>query len=163
MRPETWSFNVLRFVETSLPRPLSGNPATSLIKSLPDKICEPFRSAIDWIPPGTPFFATQLDYWVTEPWSSHGGRVTLAGDAAHAMLPSRGQGMNHALEDVGRFVDMLDSVEEGREWELALGVYEEEVWERGRSAVERSLEDARANTVVERLEEARLVTKGLVR
>lgn len=87
----------------------------------------------------------------------------MAGDAAHAMLPSRGQGMNHALEDVSRFVEMLDRVEEGREWELALGEYEKKVWQRGKSAVERSLEDARANTMVEKLEEARLVTKGLVR
>lgn len=162
-KPETWSFNVLRFIETSLPRPLFGKPALALIKSIPDKICEPFWSAINWIPPHASFFATQLDYWVTRPWNSHGGRLTLAGDAAHAMLPSRGQGMNHALEDVGRFVDMLDYVEHGGEWASALRVYEEDVWERGRSAVERSLEDARANTMVAKLEEARLVTKGLMR
>jgi predicted transcriptional regulator len=71
--------------------------------------------------------------------------------------------MNHALEDVGRFVEMLDRVEEGSKWEMALGEYEKEVWQRGKDAVERSLEDARANTMVEKLDEARVVTKGLVR
>lgn len=102
-----------------------------------------------------------MHYWVTSPWDNKGARVTLVGDAAHAMLPSRGQGMNHALEDVGRLVAQMERVKRGTPVAEALRVYEQEVVERGRDAVVRSLEDCRANTNVGESRKTRLATKGL--
>lgn len=38
-------------------------------------------------------------------WDNRGGRVTLAGDAAHPMTFQRGQGLNHAITDAGALRD----------------------------------------------------------
>jgi len=69
-------------------------------------------------------------YWHIVPWDNHGGRVTLAGDAAHAITPrkclpdqapsqtnvtstDRGQGLNLALQDAGDLVEGLTKVFQG--------------------------------------------------
>ena len=44
-----------------------------------------------------------------ERWFSDTGRVLLVGDAAHALPPSSGQGVNQALEDVYSFTRLLKS------------------------------------------------------
>lgn len=46
---------------------------------------EPYKSAIDWIPEDTPVLRDQLKIWKTVKWDNQDGRVTLCGDAAHAM------------------------------------------------------------------------------
>lgn len=53
-------------------------------------------------------------------WSK--GRVTLAGDAAHPMLPGMAQGANQALEDIQALGTALDSYDDV---EAALHVYEQ--------------------------------------
>ncbi len=45
----------------------------------------PFNEAFATIPEGTMVWHNRLSLWPTKPWDSRGGRVTLAGDAAHAM------------------------------------------------------------------------------
>ena len=161
--PETWSFNILRFAHHDLTSSLTGDVVIERLKYISHNISEPFRSAIDWIPPrGSNVFATQLRYWITKPWDNRNSRVTLAGDAAHAMLPARGQGMNHALEDVGMLVAQMMEVKENiKTVQQALKMYEEDVFERGRDAVVRSLDDCRANMVVAETGKTRLVRKGL--
>ncbi len=42
------------------------------------------------------------------PWQ-RGGKVVVIGDAAHAIVPFFGQGMNCAFEDCSAFVDLLDT------------------------------------------------------
>ena len=49
-----------------------------------------------------------------------GGRVLLLGDAAHAIVPFHGQGMNCAFEDCIELVDLLDG-ESGRAAECGAG------------------------------------------
>lgn len=53
----------------------------------PDLYCEPFASAVKWTPEGSSCDINDLKYWIPVPWDSRGGRVTLVGDACHAMLP----------------------------------------------------------------------------
>jgi 2-polyprenyl-6-methoxyphenol hydroxylase-like FAD-dependent oxidoreductase len=43
------------------------------------------QQAVDRIPAGTPVTEIKLADWECLPWDNHIGRVTLAGDAAHAM------------------------------------------------------------------------------
>jgi 2-polyprenyl-6-methoxyphenol hydroxylase-like FAD-dependent oxidoreductase len=63
-----------------------------------------------------------------EPWES--SRVTLIGDAAHAMLPTLGMGANLSLRDAGLLCERLVAVGRG-EQELipAIGAYETDMRE----------------------------------
>jgi kynurenine 3-monooxygenase len=54
------------------------------------------------------------------PWNA-GGKVLLLGDAAHAMVPFYGQGMNCAFEDV-RILDKLIE-KHGTEWGIVFEEY----------------------------------------
>jgi 2-polyprenyl-6-methoxyphenol hydroxylase-like FAD-dependent oxidoreductase len=57
------------------------------------------------------------------PWEP--SRVTLVGDAAHAMLPTLGMGANLALRDASRLLDQLSAAARGeKELVLAIGTYE---------------------------------------
>ena len=62
------------------------------------------------------------------PWEP--SRVTLIGDAAHAMLPTLGMGANLSLRDAGLLSDRLAAVGRG-EQELigAIGAYEADMRE----------------------------------
>ena len=42
-----------------------------------------------------------------ESWASPAGRIVLVGDAAHAIPPTAGQGVNQAFEDVFTFAKVL--------------------------------------------------------
>jgi kynurenine 3-monooxygenase len=51
----------------------------------------------------------------------HGGRVLLLGDAAHAIVPFHGQGMNCAFEDCIELTNLLDA---GLDWPQAFAEFE---------------------------------------
>jgi 2-polyprenyl-6-methoxyphenol hydroxylase-like FAD-dependent oxidoreductase len=53
------------------------------------RLAEPFRSAVLWMPDDTKVSFDRMVYWVTVPWDSRQGRVTLVGDAAHPMAPCK--------------------------------------------------------------------------
>lgn len=57
------------------------------VKQKASTMCEPFRSAVMWMPDNTKITYDKMAYWVPIPWDNHDGRVTLAGDAAHPMTP----------------------------------------------------------------------------
>ncbi|MRT17023.1 FAD-dependent monooxygenase [Vitellibacter sp. q18] len=64
------------------------------------------------------------------PWNAF-GKVLLMGDAAHAIVPFYGQGMNASFEDVVVFDEILEkfvpsqpSQREGVNWEMIFKVYE---------------------------------------
>ncbi|KAJ2995435.1 hypothetical protein NUW58_g1270 [Xylaria curta] len=76
----------------------------------------------DWLPPHS--------------WNNHGSRVTLAGDAAHAMTMYRGEAANHGILDAHQLCEVLKNVDSGT-WTLdyAVSGYETEMRERTRTAV----------------------------
>jgi kynurenine 3-monooxygenase len=57
------------------------------------------------------------------PWSI-GGRVTLLGDAAHAIVPFFGQGMNCAFEDVTVLNQCIDQIGLEKGWEPIFQQYQ---------------------------------------
>lgn len=51
-----------------------------------EHLAYPFRDMLRAVPRGTKvWYSSPMKYWATKPWDSRGGRVTLAGDAAHSM------------------------------------------------------------------------------
>lgn len=71
-------------------------------------------------------------------WESH-EKVTLAGDAAHAMVMYRGEGANHGILDAALLVDQLVRVKNGETDQTAAIIqYEEEMKQRCQPAVLKS-------------------------
>lgn len=56
-------------------------------KGQASKLCEPFRTAALALEDDEVVPLDAGQQWVPYPWKNHDGRVTLAGDAAHSMLP----------------------------------------------------------------------------
>lgn len=72
-----------------------------------------------------------------EPWAA--GRVTLLGDAIHAMSPSGGSGANTALRDAALLAERLGSVARGeRNLTTAIDSYQREMLKYGFDAVRAS-------------------------
>ncbi len=76
---------------------------------------------------------------------SRSGRVTLLGDAAHAMPPYRGLGANHAFADGARLATLLRRPSPN--WRRLTLTYEREMLARARIAVDESEETARLCTL----------------
>lgn len=72
----------------------------------------------DWAHnPESPLSTLYLDRW------HHGDRAVLVGDAAHAMVPFHGQGMNCAFEDC---LALLEAIESETDWTAAIARYEQD-------------------------------------
>jgi 2-polyprenyl-6-methoxyphenol hydroxylase-like FAD-dependent oxidoreductase len=56
-----------------------------VLKSFADDFAEPRRSALAWMRDDQDVPNDTIKIWVPTPWDNHGGQVTLAGDAAHAI------------------------------------------------------------------------------
>jgi kynurenine 3-monooxygenase len=82
--------------------------------------------------PLIPDFAAQ---WLANPTSSlvmtqcypwhHGDAICLMGDAAHAIVPFYGQGMNSGMEDCSVLSELLDSMESSQDWAKTMQRYTE--------------------------------------
>jgi 2-polyprenyl-6-methoxyphenol hydroxylase-like FAD-dependent oxidoreductase len=102
-----------------------------------DGWAEPYKSAIEWIPENTPVLKDQLKIWKTIPWNNQNGRVTLCGDAAHAMTFHRGQGANNAFYSSHCLVEALKSTHAGStSLKDAITAYDESIWKRGANEVQ---------------------------
>lgn len=127
-----------------LPEGLSaGQEALDYLKATTKGLAEPFQSMIDWSPDGSPCHIDEMKTWVPQPFDNRGGRITLAGDAAHPMLIYRGQGFQHAILDATQYLDALIKVHEGAGVkEQAIAAYDADMIERGAKAVRQSLQEA---------------------
>ena len=57
------------------------------------------------------------------PWSAH-GKTLIMGDAAHAIVPFYGQGMNASLEDVRVFDNLIEDL--GTDWDRIFSIFQDE-------------------------------------
>jgi len=161
-RPETWKFQ-LHHSWWGSPYPEELSTLESRLKFFKHRlgsICDPWCTAglalsdkIDLpLDPGRE--------WSPVPWDNHDGMVTLAGDAAHSMLPrkfslssgvfidsqfsDRGQGLNHAIQDAAELYQSILSVVSGKaSLTEAIKSYEDEMIPRGAIEVGLSQKSAR--------------------
>lgn len=87
-KPETWIFQHFMNLWTEQLPPKTSQERLAHFKALAANYAEPFRSAAAWVPEGTNVPYDRIKQW-SKPmrWNNHGGRVTLAGDAAHPFAP----------------------------------------------------------------------------
>ncbi|PWY81542.1 FAD/NAD(P)-binding domain-containing protein [Aspergillus sclerotioniger CBS 115572] len=122
------------------------------------------RSVVEGIPPATPVLEIQLADWECLDWDNRDGRVTLAGDAAHAMTMCRGEAANHGLLDAFHLFQALRQMYTGAKGaKEALDEYEAEMRSRTRRAVRLSRQACHDAHAWERLNEhSAILTKRAV-
>lgn len=108
----------------------------SEMKHRAEEFHESLRGVVQSIPEDTECLEIVLQDWPCLDWDNHGGRVTLAGDAAHAMTMYRGEAANHGILDALKLCQVLEGVFNGGEGrEDAILKYEKELRSRTSTAV----------------------------
>ncbi|KAG6157686.1 hypothetical protein E4U26_005355 [Claviceps purpurea] len=89
------------------------------------------RRTVDSIPETAPILEIGIQDWPCLDWDNRQGRVTLVGDAAHAMTMFRGEAANHGILDAYKLVQQLKKIH-ARELSLPSGIdaYETEMRDR---------------------------------
>jgi hypothetical protein len=105
--PADWGFYLLLSWLGEKNTALSDAQRLALVKQKAASIAEPFRTAVLAVPNDVVMTYSDINSWPAQLWDTHGGRVVLAGDAAHPMPPYRGQGLNNAIQDVHNFIQAL--------------------------------------------------------
>ncbi|KAI8229394.1 hypothetical protein K4K57_003959 [Colletotrichum sp. SAR 10_99] len=118
-------------------QPKNQEERMALFKKLGSNYCEPFKSVAKWVKPDTHLPIDYFGSWTKiQRWNNFGGRVLIAGDAAHPMVPYRAQGLNNALEDAGSCVrTLINVINEGQDVVDAVASYDKDVYERGKSEI----------------------------
>jgi len=112
----------------ALHMPFEGEPSFASLRT-PEALLELFRRSFPDALPYVPnliedYFGRPESKMITvrcAPWT-HGDKVALIGDAAHAIVPSYGQGANCGFEDCSVFYDCLQGA--AGDWGQALRDYE---------------------------------------
>ncbi|KAL8735854.1 MAG: hypothetical protein Q9181_002659 [Wetmoreana brouardii] len=126
--PESWFFHMAMAWLSESDNKSSYSEILALIKARAEGMGEPARSAFTWLPSDTEVHKADISYWISQPWNNRQGRLTLAGDAAHAMPPYRGQGLNHCICDVSHLLEGLKGVRDAHSSIAeAVDAYEEEM------------------------------------
>ncbi|KAH0565379.1 hypothetical protein GP486_001228 [Trichoglossum hirsutum] len=124
--------------------PTSSVDRLKLMKSFAAEWAEPMKGVVLGIPEGTEVKAIRLEDWVPDraDWDNKGGRLTLIGDAAHAMTMYRGEAANHGITDVSVFLTHLlpaltpsPGMEIQSKFKIAIEAYEAEMHRRAPTAV----------------------------
>ncbi|KJZ77298.1 hypothetical protein HIM_03619 [Hirsutella minnesotensis 3608] len=94
------------------------------------------RAVVESIPPSSAVMEIGMHDWPCQPWDNCEGRVTLVGDAAHAMTMYRGEAANHGILDAFYLSRALDLVYRGEQAQKkAIDDYEAEMTQRASPAV----------------------------
>ena len=98
-----------------------------------------------WIPDDAEVQYRDLATWSPTPWHTRGGRVTLAGDAAHVMVTYSHRGLENSITDANNFVEAVRGIITGKRVRAeAIPSYSREVAARGAEEVELSRKAANA-------------------
>jgi len=163
--PAEWTWMQMQTWRSDGPTGLSGAKILPDIHERGKGFGPPFRDAFLTITEETQVWHNRLAYWPTQPWDSKGGKITLAGDAAHPMTFHRGQGLNNAITDAAELLLQIRAMKEHTPAELAAAVqrYETDLWPRGHEAVLGSLENTDAVHDWKTMMASPLFTGGLAR
>ncbi|OAL37074.1 hypothetical protein AYO20_03551 [Fonsecaea nubica] len=156
--PATWVFQL----QTTWHKQ-EGEEVASLanLKAKAETMGEPFRSANLWIPEGTKVHSNNLTYWIPRPWDTRGGRILLAGDAAHPMTFQRGQGLNHGIADARSLVLKYKAALAGETtFEEAAAAYVVEMVDRAGEEVRLSKENTEMLHDWERMANSPIMQRG---
>jgi 2-polyprenyl-6-methoxyphenol hydroxylase-like FAD-dependent oxidoreductase len=171
--PECWTF----FFYISWPSSLKEQEDTAhwsnaqrlqQVKGFAQSFTDPFRSAFEWLSDDHPVWCMGLSDFdpgaEAHRWDSHGGRVTVAGDAAHAMTYQRGQGLNHSVTDAAKLVEAVDAFALGKtSRQAAIASYEEEMIERAGGEVRLSTMNTEVLHNWRKVLQSPVLTSGMVR
>jgi 2-polyprenyl-6-methoxyphenol hydroxylase-like FAD-dependent oxidoreductase len=156
------------------------------VKGFAEQFADPFRSAFVWLKDAHPVWYAPLTHWdpslPEHQWDNHGGRVTLAGDAAHPMtfrMPhfwknrssaraniraERGQGLNSAIKDASELaIQIVDFVQSRKTKLEAIEGYEKEMIGRTGPEVRLSAENTRMVHVWDEVMQSPLISKGFAK
>ncbi|KAL5001015.1 hypothetical protein BDV10DRAFT_192501 [Aspergillus recurvatus] len=171
--PSTWTF----FFYISWHSPLEEQEATkdwsnaqrlAQAKQFAQLFTDPWKSAFEWLPDdqGVWYMSlTDFDPGLDEHrWDNHDGRVTLAGDAAHAMTYQRGQGLNHSVTDAGKLATAIGEFVSGSKRRGdAIAEYEQEMIERAGGEVRMSTTNTEMVHNWEKVLESPVMTSGMTK
>lgn len=137
------------------------------VKGLAKSFANPFRSAFEWLDDDHPVWYMGLSDF--DPgaeghrWDTHGGRVTMAGDAAHAMTYQRGQGLNHSVTDAANLAEAVRAFVKGEKSpQAAIASYEEEMIERAGGEVRLSTMNTEMLHDWKKVLQSPVLTSGMV-
>lgn len=120
--------------DENIPEPNSERIA--MIKRLATGFHPDLYNIVQAIPETSPTLHLVLQDWPCRDWDNHDGRVTLAGDAAHAMVMYRGEAGNHGILDAWHLLRQIKAVYTGEKTRAeAIDTYEKEMKERATPAV----------------------------
>jgi kynurenine 3-monooxygenase len=125
--------NIDKSFTATLFLPYRGQPGFDRItaENVGQFFSEQFHDVAGLMPDLTPEYSAkpigELGSVHCRPWSSTGGgeagrSVLLIGDAAHAIVPFHGQGMNAAFEDCAEFSRLTADI--GPEWDVVIARFE---------------------------------------
>lgn len=175
-RPEDWVF--FHYISFFEPRGLVSNKSIpehiAHQKQLASEYCDPIKTIYETMPDDiTTAWYTKLQHWDPQApghqWDNQGGRITLAGDAAHPMSFQRGQGLNHAIADAS---ELINAIKEHWESDIgltseartsAIGAYEREMIARGGEEVRSGEENSKMLHDWEKAWRSSSLQKGLLR
>ncbi|KAL4742678.1 hypothetical protein BDV11DRAFT_167073 [Aspergillus similis] len=171
--PSTWTF----FFYISWHSPLEEQEATkdwsnaqrlAQAKQFAQHFTDPWKSAFEWLPDDQEVWymsLTDFDPGLDEHrWDNHDGRVTLAGDAAHAMTYQRGQGLNHSVTDAGKLAIAIGEFVSGaKKRGDAIAEYEKEMIERAGGEVRMSTTNTEMVHNWEKVLESPVMTSGMTK
>ncbi|PNP40777.1 hypothetical protein TGAMA5MH_07217 [Trichoderma gamsii] len=116
--------------------PESNSERIAMIKRLATGFHPDLYSIVQAIPETSPTLHLVLQDWPCRDWDNHDGRVTLAGDAAHAMVMYRGEAGNHGILDAWHLLRQIKAVYSGEKTRAeAIDAYEKEMKDRAMPAV----------------------------
>ncbi|KAF2121213.1 FAD-binding domain-containing protein [Lophiotrema nucula] len=119
--------------------PESNRERVMKMKIMAQNFEDRLRNAVWDIPDDIVVQEIRLQDWPPQEWNNIDGRVTLVGDAAHAMTMYRGEAFNHGITDAAKLSEgIVEALKDGFDpdrLEAAVETYESEMRERTHPAV----------------------------